>query len=95
MQPLGVLNAIVFGSAAAIAFGLASVLFIFLLLQGKHSELATEFIPLLRSSLLFTTLAAIAGISLYASLKRLRWRWIAQAVMWFTVLGVGMFYWPT
>lgn len=94
MQPLGVLNAIVFGSAAAITFGLSAVLIIFLVLQGKHSELAMEFVPLLRSSLLFATLAAVAGASLYASLKRLRWRWIAQGLMWFTVLAVGTFYWP-
>jgi len=95
MQPLGVLNAIIFGSAAAITFGLAAVLFIFVLLQGEHSELASEFVPLLRSSALFATLAAVAGASLYASLKQLRWRWIAQALMWFTVLAVGMFYWPS
>lgn len=94
MQPLGVLNAIVFGSAAAITFGLASVLFIFVLLQGRHSELAVEFGPLLRSSALFATLAAVAGASLYASLKGLRWRWIAQGLMWLTVLALGMFYWP-
>jgi hypothetical protein len=94
MQPLGVLNAIVFGSAAAITFGLTSVLVVFLLLQGRHSELASEFMPLLRSSALFATLSVIAGTSLYASLKGLRWRWIAQALMWFTVLALGMFYWP-
>lgn len=94
MQPLGVLNAIVFGSAAAITFGLTSVLIVFVVLQGRHSELATEFVPLLRSSAVFAVLSAVAGASLYASLKRLRWRWMAQALMWFTVIAVGMFYWP-
>lgn len=95
MRPLGVLNAIVFGSAAAITFGLTSVLIIFLVLQGRHTELQTEFGPLLRSSALFATLSAVAGASLYASLKGLRWRWIAQAAMWFTLLLVGLFYWPS
>jgi hypothetical protein len=94
MRPLGVLNAIVFGSAAAITFGLTSVLVIFLLLQGRHSELSAEFGPLLRSSATFATLAVVAGASLYSSLKGLRWRWIAQAAMWFTLLAVALFYWP-
>ena len=94
MRPLAVLNAIVFGSAAAITFGLTAVLIIYLVLKGRHPQLATEFGPLLRSSGQFAILAVTSGMSLYASLKGLRWRWIAQAAMWFTVAGLVWLYWP-
>ena len=43
MRPFAVLNAILFGSAAAITFGLFAVLIIYLVLQGRHPQLATEF----------------------------------------------------
>jgi hypothetical protein len=94
VRPLAVLNAIVFGSAAAITFGLTAVLIIYLVLKGRHPQLATEFGPLLRSSGQFAVLALASGASLYATLKGLRWRWIAQAAMWFTVAGIASLYWP-
>lgn len=94
MRPLTVLNAIVFGSAAAITFGLTSVVIIYLVLKGRHPQLAAEFVPLLKSSAQFAVLAAISGASLFAMLKELRWRWMAQTAMWFTALGIGLLYWP-
>lgn len=45
MRPLAVLNAILFGSATAITFGLSGVLIIYLVLQGRHPQLAAEFGP--------------------------------------------------
>ena len=53
MRPLAVLNAIVFGSAAAITFGLVGVLVIFLVLQGQYPQMRAEFPVLVRSSALF------------------------------------------
>ena len=94
MRPLTVLNAIVFGSAAAITFGLTSVVVIYLVLKGRHPELAREFVPLLKSSAQFAVLAAVSGASLLAMLKGLRWRWIAQTAMWFTTMAIGLMYWP-
>jgi len=94
MRPLTVLNAIVFGSAAAITFGLTAVIVIYLFLKGKHPELASEFVPLLRSSAQFLLLSAVSGLSLLAMLKGLRWRWIAQTAMWFTAVAIGLWYWP-
>ena len=94
MRPLTVLNAIIFGSAAAITFGLTAVIVIYLVLRGRHPELATEFVPLLKSSAQFAVLAAVSGASLLAMLKGLRWRWIAQTAMWFTTLAIGLLYWP-
>jgi hypothetical protein len=94
MRPLAVLNAIIFGSAAAITFGLSAVVIVYLILQQRHPELAAEFGLLLRSDAVFAGLAAMSGVSLYAMLKRLRWRWIAQSAMWFTLAAVVALYWP-
>ena len=94
MRPLTVLNAIILGSAAAITFGLTAVLLIYLILRGRHPELANEFGPLLRSSGQFAMLTIVSAVSFVAMLKTLPWRWIAQTAMWFTVLAIGILYWP-
>ena len=92
MRPLTVLNAIVLGSAAAITFGLTAVLIVYLILKDRHPQLASEFGPLLRSSGQFAVLTAVSAVSFVAMMKALRWRWIAQTAMWFTVLAIGLFY---
>ncbi|HEY6643761.1 hypothetical protein [Povalibacter sp.] len=94
MRPLAALNAILFGSAAAITFGLCGVLVIYLVLQGRHPQLATEFAPLLRSSGMFAALSVVSGLALYSSLKELNWRWLAQVAMWIGLAVTVSFYWP-
>ena len=94
MRPLTVVNAIILGSAAAITFGLTAVLVIYLILRGRHPELASEFGPLVRSSLQFAVLTIVSAASFVAMWKTLRWRWIAQTAMWFTVVAIGLLYWP-
>jgi hypothetical protein len=92
VRPLAVLNAILFGSAAAITFGLAGVTVVFLILRGRHPEMGAELPMLLRSGLLFAGLAAVTGGSLFAMLKGLRWRWVAHAAMWLFIAGIAIFY---
>ena len=94
MRPLAVLNAIVFGSAAAITFGLLGVVVIFLVLKGSNPVMNDEFPALLRSSVVFAVLAAVSGASLWALLKTRQWRWWAQAAMWMAVGGIALLYWP-
>jgi hypothetical protein len=94
MRPFAVLNAILFGSATAISFGLIGVLIIFLVLQGRHPQLASEFGSLLRSGAIFTVLSAISGLSLYGTLKELNWRRTAQAAMWMALALTVALYWP-
>lgn len=94
MRPLTVVNAIILGSAAAITFGLSAVLVIYLILRGRHPQLASEFGPLLRSSAQFAVLTMVSGASFIAMVKNLRWRWAAQASMWLAVLAIGALYWP-
>jgi len=92
MRPLTVLNAIVFGSAAAITFGLTAVLVIYVVLKERHPQLMTEFAPLLRSSGQFAVLTIVSGASLVAMFKTLSWRWIAYVAMWVTVVAIGLLY---
>lgn len=94
MRPLAVLNAIVFGSAAAITFGLLGVVVIFLVLKGSNPAMTSEFPALVRGSAAFAVLAATSGASLWALLKTLKWRWWAQAAMWTAVAGIAVLYWP-
>lgn len=94
MQPLTIITGIVLGSAASISLGLAVVMLIFLVLGDDYPRLAAEFDPLVGSLGLFLAMTAVSAASFYAQLKRLWWRWPAQALMWADVLFTGWFYWP-
>ena len=94
MRPLAVLNAIVFGSAAAITFGLVGVLVIFLVLQGEYPQMRAEFPVLVRSSALFGLLAGVSGASLLGMLQDRRWRWLAHVSMLLVIAGITAIYWP-
>lgn len=94
MRPLTALNAIVFGSAVAISFGLLGVAVVFLMLRGAHPQVTSEFPAVVRSAGVFLVLAAASGLSLVGMLKERPWRWQAQAAMWVVVAAVGAYYWP-
>ncbi len=94
MRPLAVLIAIVFGSSAAISFGLLSTLIVFFFLRNKHAEIATELPQLLLSSAVVLVMTASAGASLYSSLRSLRWRGLAFGAMCLIMLGGGLILWP-
>lgn len=94
MRPFAVLNAIIFGSAAAITFGLGGVIVIFLVLKGRYPEMLGEFGALLQGAGWFTLLTAASGTSLFATLKGRAWRHLAQAGMWLCVLALVILYWP-
>jgi hypothetical protein len=94
MKPFAVLNAIIFGSAAAITFGLTGVLIIFLLLRGQHPEMNSELAALLRGETSFVALMCVSGVSMLATLKQLHWRHYAQGGMWLTAAAIVLLYWP-
>ncbi len=94
MRPLTALNAIVFGSAVAISFGLVGVAVVFLLLRSGHPQVVGELPAVVRSAGIFLVLAAASGWALLGLLKERHWRWQAQAMMWVVVLLVGTYYWP-
>jgi len=78
----------------SIAFSLAAVLFVFLVLGDEYPRLDHEFGPLVRNLILFTAMTAICTASFYSLVKEHRLRWAAQAVMWLGMLGTGYYYWP-
>lgn len=94
MRPLTVLLGIIMGSTVAIAFGLAMVLIIFLILGSGHAQVRAERGPLLVALGLFVPLAAVAVASFIGDLKNKRWRWVAMGAMWVGVIAVALVYWP-
>ncbi len=94
MRPAAVLIAIVFGSSAAISFGLVATVIVLFVLKGKYPEYGGELVPLMKSSSWFLLLLAASGASLYSTLKELRWRRAAVAAMCLILLGSGLYFWP-
>lgn len=93
MRPLAVLIAIVFGSTAAISFGLIATLIVLSILQGRHPEFGSELKPLILNSGLFVLLLVASGASLYANLRSLPWKWLPFGAMCLILIGTGWFLW--
>jgi hypothetical protein len=94
MSPLAVLTALMFGSAAAISFGLTATAIVFLILRAEQPELQRELPSLLRSCAWFWLLAAASGAALIGVLKQRRWRWAAQVGAWAVLALIAYVYWP-
>lgn len=94
MRPFAVLIAIIFGSSAAISFGLVATLFVLFVLRNDYPEYAGELPALARSSMVFLVLLAASGASLYGLLRSTRWRWVAVTTMCLIILGLILLYWP-
>jgi Ca2+/Na+ antiporter len=94
VRPTAVLIAIVFGSAAAISFGLIGTSVIFFVLKTDHPQFSRELPTLFVSCLWFVALTGVAGTALYSTLKGLRWKTIAQASTMLTIAAVVWAYWP-
>lgn len=94
MRPAAVLIAIVFGSAAAISFGLMATSVVFLFLRGDHPRLEREIYPLLASCAWFVALAGVSGAALYSTLKGLRWKRYAQIATALTLTAVTIVFLP-
>lgn len=94
MRPLTVVTGILLGSCVSIAFSLAAVVVIFIVLGDDYPRLDQEYAPLLASFSLFTVMTAISAVSFYALVKHHPARWAAQALMWVGLAGVVLYYWP-
>ena len=94
MRPLTVITGILLGSCLSIAFSLAAVLLIFLILGDEHPRLSREFGPLQASLSIFTLMTAITGASFYTLIRNHALRWYAQGLMWMGLVAVGAWYWP-
>ncbi|MGB5333564.1 MAG: hypothetical protein WBM80_15805 [Woeseiaceae bacterium] len=94
MRPLTAINLIILGSCFAIAFSLAAVLIVFLVLGDEYPRLQSEFKPLLQSFFVFLGMTTVAAASFYSLVRRHRMRFWAQGAMWLGLLATGWFYWP-
>jgi hypothetical protein len=94
MTPLAVLNALIFGSATAIGFGLTATAIVFAFLRGEQPSLERELPVLLASCAWFWLLAATSFASLFATLKKLWWLWWGQGAMWASLGLIALVYWP-
>ena len=94
MRPLTVITGILLGSSLSIAFSLAAVLIMFMVIGQDHPRLDREFQPLVASFLIFTVMTAISAASFYTLIKGHHLRWLAQATMWAGFIGTGFYYWP-
>lgn len=94
MRPLTAINLIILGSCFAIAFSLAAVLVVFLVLGDEYPRLQSEFKPLLQSFFVFLGMTTVAAASFYSLVRRHRMRFWAQGAMWLGLLATGWFYWP-
>jgi len=94
MRPLTAVNLIILGSSFAIAFSLAAVLIVVLVLGDEYPRLQREFEPLVTSLFVFLGMTAISAASFYALIKNHRHKYWAQAAMWLGLLATGWFYWP-
>ena len=92
VQPLTVLTGVILGSVASIAFGLAVSALVSVLADAP--QLAAELGTLWRHTLVFTGLTAICGLGFLGLVKRARWRWYAQVLMWAALVIVVRAYWP-
>lgn len=95
MQPFVVILGIVCGSLVSIAFGLGVVALIFFILQGEHPRFADEMPFLLRSTAIFSSLAAIGGGAFLGTLRRRRWRFPLLGLLWAGLAATGWYYWPS
>lgn len=94
MRPFTVLIGIVMGSAASITFGLVAVLIVFVLLAGRHPDLARELPQLLLSLGAFSVLTAASAGSFVGQANGRSWRGWAHVGTAFCLAVVVMLYWP-
>jgi hypothetical protein len=94
MRPLTVITGILLGSSFSIAFSLAAVMCIFLIIGDDHPRLSHEIRPLFQSFAIFTAMTLISALSFLALLKGHAARLPAQLLMWACLLAIGNYYWP-
>ncbi len=94
MRPFTVILGIFLGSLAAIAFGLAVVALIFVILRSDYPRVANELPLLLRSAAVFALLSLVAGGAFVGSLRQRPWRYPVLTVFWVGLFATGWYYWP-
>jgi hypothetical protein len=94
MQPFTVVLGIVLGSLFSIAFSLAVVLLVFWILRDDHPRFDAELPELFRATLIFGSLALLAGGGFYGRLRGRPWHHAVLAALWAGLVAAGWFFWP-
>ncbi len=94
MRPLTVITGILLGSCLSIAFILAAVRLVFLILGDDYPRLSHEIRPLFLSFSIFTAMTIISALSFYTLLKDHAARWLLQAAMWAALAATAAYFWP-
>jgi len=92
MKPSVALLGFLFGSGAAICFGLFGVAFVFWFLGPEHPQLRAEVGPLLTHLARHTVLTLSAGASLYGVVKARPWRRVSVGLTLAILTGVTLSY---
>ena len=82
---------LIFGASMGLMLGV--VCLIYAVYLDSAPQLREEWPLLLRSTVLFCLLAAVAGLAFRGLLRSTRWRWYAQALLALTTLSVGAALW--
>jgi len=94
MQPFTVILGAVLGSLFSIGFSLAVVLLVFWILRDDHPRFDAELPELFRATLIFSSLAVLAGLGFLGTIRRRTWRYVFLAMLWSGLLATGWYYWP-
>ncbi len=94
MQPFTVVLGILLGSLFSISFCLLVVLLIFLILQNDTPRFSEDIPELVRSSLIFLALTALAAGGFAGTIRLRSWRYACLALLWAGLLGTAYYYWP-
>ena len=95
MHPFTAVLGVIAGSLMSLTFGLAVVLFVFWWLQNDHPRFAAELPEVTRAFVMFFSLAVLAALGFLGTVRERRWRYTPLALMWFGLLLVGWYYWPS
>ena len=95
MQPFTVILGVVFGSLFSIGFSLAVVLLVFWILREDHPRFDAEMPELFRATLIFGSLALIAGFGFLGTIRHRTWRYAPLAILWVGLGLAGWYYWPS
>jgi hypothetical protein len=94
MHPFTVVLGILLGSLFSISFSLSVVLLIFWILQSDAPRLTEEMPELVRSTLIFSVLTAIAAFGFAGTVRVRAWRYACLTLLWAGLLATAIYYWP-
>ena len=94
MHPFMVVLGILLGSLFSISFSLLLVLLVFWILQDDDPRFTAEMPELVRATLIFTVLTAVAACGFVGTVRQRAWRYGYLLMLWVGLLLTAIYYWP-